>query len=83
MASPIKFAARLEKAKTGQAVEPTSTARKNPVNSESGNFTQENLTKEPRPTSEVKLPTSWTEIILDPKLWSELREMLLGFDSDG
>jgi hypothetical protein len=52
------------------------------VNSEGRPLAQPGPLVQNDPASERKLPDNWTEVIKDPTLWAELRDIILGSNED-
>jgi len=61
---------------------PSTGAKKAPANSKGRQSAQPSALVQGTPASERKLPDNWTEVIRDPILWAELREIILGTNED-
>jgi hypothetical protein len=61
---------------------PSTGAKKSPANSEGRQSAQPSPSVQNAPASERKLPDNWSDIINDPILWAELRDIILGSNED-
>ena len=63
---------------------PSKGAKKSPVSSKGGRLTAQPVppVQNDAAASKKNLPDTWTEAILDPTLWAELRDIILGSNED-